>query len=115
MIFPDLVLGSASLKRICFGLANLPICWAVHSRSSAASSSVGSWPWMGVTNATTACPVSSSGTPITAASATASWRTSMDSSSAVDMRWPLTFITSSTLPRTQKYPSLSLRAASPTK
>ena len=40
--------------------------------------------------------------PTTAASATAGWDTSADSTSVVEIRWPDTFITSSTRPSTQK-------------
>ncbi len=49
----------------------------------------------------TAWPVSSSLRPMTADSATASWETRALSTSAVEMRWPETFITSSTRPVTQ--------------
>ena len=51
-----------------------------------------------VTKATIAWPVVSSLAPTTAASATAGWSTSADSTSVVEMRWPDTFITSSTRP-----------------
>jgi len=53
--------------------------------------------------------------PTTAASATALWSTSADSTSIVEMRWPETFITSSTRPSSQKSPSESMRAPSPAK
>ncbi len=55
-----------------------------------------------VTKAKIAWPVSSSGTPITAASATRSWLTSADSTSIVERRWPETLITSSIRPTIQK-------------
>ncbi len=49
-----------------------------------------------------AWPVTSSLAPTTAASATVSWATSDDSTSVVEMRWPLTFITSSTRPSSHR-------------
>ena len=49
-----------------------------------------------------AWPVVSSVAPTTAASATAGWSTSADSTSVVEMRWPDTFITSSTRPSSQR-------------
>ena len=49
-----------------------------------------------------AWPVTSSFAPTTAASATVGCDTSDDSTSVVEMRWPLTFITSSTRPSNQK-------------
>ena len=51
----------------------------------------------------------------TAASATAGWPTSADSTSEVEIRWPDTFITSSTRPRTHSAPSESHLAPSPAK
>ena len=48
-----------------------------------------------------AWPVVASLAPTTAASATAGWSTSADSTSVVEMRWPDTFITSSTRPSSQ--------------
>ncbi len=53
-------------------------------------------------NAAIDWPVSSSAWPMHAASATFSWETIADSTSAVDRRWPETLITSSTRPMTQK-------------
>ena len=55
-----------------------------------------------VTKAMMACPVVSSLAPTTAASATEGWLTSDDSTSVVEMRWPETFMTSSTRPSSQK-------------
>ncbi len=55
-------------------------------RSSFKSSPVPSIPARRVTNAAIASPVSSSARPTTAASATASWATSADSTSVVEMR-----------------------------
>jgi len=58
-------------------------------------------PALSVTKATTACPLSSSGRPTTAASATAGWLTSALSTSMVPRRWPETFTTSSMRPMIQ--------------
>ena len=55
-----------------------------------------------MTNAKIAWPVIGSFLPTTAASATDWWSTSADSTSIVLMRWPETFITSSTRPSSQK-------------
>jgi hypothetical protein len=60
-----------------------------------------------MTNATMACPMVGSDAPITAASATVGWLTRADSTSAVEMRWPDTFITSSTRPSSHNAPSSS--------
>ena len=49
-----------------------------------------------------ACPVISSGTPITAASATFGFETRVDSTSIVERRWPETLMTSSIRPTIQK-------------
>ena len=49
-----------------------------------------------------AWPVSGSLAPHTADSATAGWSTSADSTSVVEMRWPDTFITSSTRPSSHR-------------
>ena len=68
-----------------------------------------------MTNATIACPVIASFAPTTAASATASCETSADSTSVVEIRWPETFITSSTRPINQIAPSSSNFAPSPAK
>ena len=59
-------------------------------------------PRFGVTKATIAVPVRSSGRPTTAASATCAWATSALSTSIEPMRWPETFITSSMRPMIQK-------------
>ena len=55
-----------------------------------------------MTKAKIAWPVSSSGTAITAASATFSCETSADSTSIVESRWPETLMTSSMRPTIQK-------------
>ena len=49
-----------------------------------------------------AWPVVASFAPTTAASATAGWSTSADSTSVVETRWPETFMTSSTRPSSQR-------------
>ena len=49
-----------------------------------------------------ACPVVASVAPTTADSATVGWSTSADSTSVVEMRWPETFITSSTRPSSHR-------------
>ncbi|VXC59915.1 hypothetical protein ARTHRO9V_60001 [Arthrobacter sp. 9V] len=53
--------------------------------------------------------------PTTAASATDGWLTRADSISVVERRWPETFMTSSTRPRSQTSPSSSFLAPSPAK
>ena len=55
-----------------------------------------------VTKATMAWPVVASLAPTTAASATNGWSTSADSTSVVEIRWPDTFITSSTRPSSHR-------------
>src|SRR5207247_682982 len=79
-----------------------PILGARWWRSSSPNSTVGSTPPFTVTNATMACPVVSSLAPTTADSATSGWSTSADSTSVVEMRWPDTFITSSTRPSSHR-------------
>ena len=64
-----------------------------------------------MTNATTAWPVVSSVAPTTAASATDGCDTRADSISAVDSRWPDTFMTSSTRPSSQMLPFVVLLGA----
>ena len=68
-----------------------------------------------ITNATMPWPVVGSLAPTTAASATDGWPTSEDSTSVVEMRWPDTFMTSSTRPSSQMLPSASFLAPSPAK
>ena len=109
------VFGRSGTKRRNFGRAIAPICCATCERSSWANSSLASTPFLRITNAKIACPVSGSFLPTTAASATLWWSTSADSTSIVLIRCADTFITSSTRPRSQKYPSSSRRAPSPAK
>jgi hypothetical protein len=68
-----------------------------------------------VTNATIACPVIASCARRDGGLGDVGWSTSADSTSIVEMRWPETFITSSTRPSSQKSPSSSMRAPSPAK
>ena len=68
-----------------------------------------------MTNATMPCPVVGSVAPTTAASATDGCDTSADSTSVVEMRWPETFMTSSTRPSSHRSPSSSFFAPSPAK
>ena len=102
MILPERVFGRSSAQMIRFGRANLPIRSATAARMPSTSSSLGSVPPRRVTKAQIAWPVSSSDWPITAASATFSWATIADSTSAVESRWPETLTTSSIRPITQK-------------
>src|SRR5439155_1458732 len=71
-------------------------------RSSVLSAGIGSLPSRRMTNALIASPVTGSGPPTTAASATAGWDTRALSISVVESRWPATFMTSSTRPSSQK-------------
>ena len=103
MILPERVLGSSSVNRIDFGLAIGPMA-VRHVVAQLLDELVG-WarcPPRRVTNAAMACPVVASVLPTTAASATAGWSTSADSTSVVEMLWPETSMTSSTRPSSQK-------------
>jgi hypothetical protein len=106
MILPERVFGRLSPKRMSLGLAMAPISLPTQSRSSLAiffaSSPVGRIP-LSTTNAHTASPVSSSGRPTTAASATSALcATSADSISIVPRRCPETLSTSSMRPTMRK-------------
>src|ERR1041384_3469802 len=70
MILPERVLGSASAKRTSSGLATGPISLPTWLRNSFLSSGVAGCPVLRVTKHTSAWPLSSSGRPTTAASAT---------------------------------------------
>src|SRR5436853_4849804 len=70
MIFPERVLGRASAKRMASGLATGPISLATWLRSSSRMAAFGLTLPLSVTKATSAWPLSSSGRPTTAASAT---------------------------------------------
>ena len=115
MILPLRVFGSSGVKTMFAGFAIGPIFRDTWSRSSSSFSTEPSAPPFSVTYATIACPVCASARPITAASATSVWSTSALSTSIVEIRWPDTFITSSTRPSSQKSPSSSIRAPSPAK
>ena len=103
MILPLRVFGSESVKRMSSGRAKAPISLAtcapqlllervarLHARLRASRRRRCAW------------PLSSSGRPTTAASATAGWLTSALSTSIVPSRWPATLSTSSTRPMIQK-------------
>ena len=102
MILPLRVLGSASVKRMSSGRAMAPISCTTCSLSWARSASSAFRPACTVTNATSACPLRSSGRPTTAASATSACDMSALSTSMVPSRWPATLMTSSTRPMIQK-------------
>src|SRR6266851_1313937 len=112
---PGRVFGSSGVNTMLAGAANFPITLPTWLRSSFIIEGEPSLPPFRVTNATIAWPVWASLRPATAASATAGWLTSALSTSIVEMRCPETFITSSMRPSSQKSPSSSMRAPSPTK
>ena len=101
MILPDLVFGRSSTMNMALGAANGPIDFRTCRMSSFRVLSSGSVPSLSATKALTACPVSSSLMPTTAASATPLCSMRAASISAVDRRWPETLTTSSTRPRIQ--------------
>ena len=115
MILPERVLGSSAEKMMSSGRARAPIFLATCPLSSSMSFGVPSTPALTVTKAAIAWPLMSCDLPMTAASATALWSTSADSTSIVDTRWPEMFMTSSTRPSSQKYASRSRLAPSPVK
>ena len=102
MIFPERVLGSVSVKRISAGRAMAPISLLTCARSVFSNSSSTLVPPSGLTKATIAVPVMSSGRPTTADSATSGCETRALSTSIVPMRCPEMFITSSIRPMIQK-------------
>ncbi len=71
MILPERVLGRSGVNMICFGRAIGPISFATCCRSSLTSASVASLPPRRMTKAKIDSPLTSSGCPTTAASATA--------------------------------------------
>ena len=109
MILPLRVLGSSGTTWISRGRAIGEISLATCLRSSSTMSSLGVPVALALrmTNAQIACPVVSSEAPTTAASATPECPTRADSTSAVEIRWPETFMTSSMRPITQMLPSAS--------
>ena len=100
MILPLRVFGRAPVKRMSSGWASAPISWRTCFFSSSRSASFGS-PFLSVTNTATASPLSSSGRPTAAASATFGCDTSALSISIVLSRWPETLSTSSMRPMIQ--------------
>ncbi len=109
MILPLRVLGNSGTTCSSRGRAIGEITRATSARSSSMISApvVSAWSACSTTKAQIAWPVVSSVAPTTAASATPEWPTSADSTSAVEMRCPDTFITSSIRPRIQIAPSAS--------
>ncbi len=118
MILPERVFGSSCTTNTRRGFAMAPIwsetCFRRTSFGSSSPSAIASAERR-ITKATTAWPVASSDAPTTAASATYGCAAREDSISAVDRRWPETFITSSTRPSSQMSPSSSSLAPSPAK
>ncbi len=115
MILPLLVFGSSKTTMIWRGFAIAPISlvtWLFRLCSRSLSAAT---PPRRITKATIAWPVISSFAQTTAASAIDGCETRADSTSVVEIRCPETFITSSTLPRSQSAPSLSSFAPSPAK
>ena len=114
MILPLRVFGSSGVKTMFAGLAIGPIFFATWLRSSSSFSTERSRRLQRHVRDDRLA-----GRRVlarqTAASATSWWSTSADSTSIVEMRWPETFITSSTRPSSQKSPSSSIRAPSPAK
>ena len=113
MILPLRVFGSIDTKLQLAITATGPSSLRTVASSSASSSSDGSWPVLSTTKAEITSPRSSSGRPVTPASATAGWRRKAVSTSIVPMRWPAILMISSARPLNQKYPSSSYSAASP--
>ena len=104
MILPERVFGRVSVNRISSGFAIGLNCSPTQPRSFANERLVvagGPRPFE-TTNANTDSPLTSSGRPMTAASATAGWETAAFSISSVPSRWPATLMTSSMRPRIQK-------------
>jgi len=102
MIFPDRVFGSDARSSMSEGVAMGPRSWRTWSLSEDMRPGLCFTPPFTTTNALIRSPFTGSGRPTTALSATAGWRRSEPSTSAVPMRWPATFITSSARPSTAK-------------
>ena len=102
MIFPLRVFGRPAANRTSSGRASEPISLATCWRSSSLSAGLAEKLFLRVTKQTRAWPLSSSGRPTTAASATAGCETSALSTSAVPIRCPETLRTSSIRPTTQR-------------
>src|SRR5271155_1101519 len=110
MILPLRVLGSDLTKSIFEGTNDEPrrVRTLVISKSGDEVA-----PLLATTNATIDCPLNSSGTPTTAASAIASECNRAFSTSAGPTRRPATLIVSSERPRMNHQPSASRCARSP--
>jgi hypothetical protein len=93
MILPDRVFGRPGASRIVSGCAKGPTCWRTMLLSSPWSFESIANPGRKMTNAKIALPLTSCGTCTQALSATAACMVSADSTSAVPIRCPLTFIT----------------------
>ena len=78
-----------------------PSSWRTVWSSSRWSSSDHSYPALSATNASITWPRSSSGTPVTPASATAGWRRNAVSISMVPRRWSAILMISSARPANQ--------------
>lgn len=97
IIFPERVFGKSSTKKILCGLAVGPIFMSTYFLSFCSSSFEGS-PFLRTANATGTSPLILSGIETTATSPTAELSWIAFSTSAVESRWPATFITSSVRP-----------------
>src|SRR6266513_2684537 len=79
IILPERVLGKLVTNSSSSGVASGPTKVRTCLLSSTARDSVGSTPFLRITNTLTCSPFTSSGFPIAAASATAGWLTRLDS------------------------------------
>jgi hypothetical protein len=113
MILPLRVLGSELTKFSSPTTATGPSSRRIVSSTSRRSPSEGVNPCLRTTNAETTSPRSSSGRPVTPASATAAcWRQAV-STSIVPILCPAILMISSARPANQTYPSSSKWAESP--
>lgn len=97
MIFPDRVMGRLGVTHSMSGLAKGPISDRTWFRNSAMSSGLSVCSSLSITKPVMASPLMGCGLPTTAACATAGCKTKALSTSAVPIRCPDTFKTSSTL------------------
>ncbi|MNC85261.1 hypothetical protein D3C83_08520 [compost metagenome] len=102
MILPLRVLGRPPTKLQSAMTATGPSSLRTVAISSACSSSEGVWSPLRTMKAEMTSPRSSSGRPVTPASATAGWRRNAVSTSIVPMRWPAILMISSARPLNQK-------------
>jgi hypothetical protein len=105
MILALRVLGSSRANSTRSGRIAFPIERTTSSTSSARSASDACWPGRSTAKHTTLSPLISCGTPMAAASATAGWPTSTDSTSAGPTRLPAIFSVSSERPWMNQKPS----------